>query len=136
MFQKLTVLLFAAAFLFPFAINAQRPGKSSKKDNTKAVTAKPAPPQPATGPRPYSEVITAKAKTDDGLFKIHKVEEVYALRHICFCFFRLRDAVYHLDLFSGISDRQLSGCIGILVDAIGMSHIQCIIQHEHTQGLF
>lgn len=29
------------------------------------------------GPRPYSEVITAKAKTDKGLFTTHKVEDKY-----------------------------------------------------------
>ena len=27
------------------------------------------------GPRPYREVITEKARTDEGLFKVHKVEE-------------------------------------------------------------
>ncbi len=32
---------------------------------------------PSTGPKPYSEVITAKAKTDRGLFVTHKVDEKY-----------------------------------------------------------
>jgi hypothetical protein len=31
------------------------------------------------GPRPYSEVITARAKTDDGLFKVHRIEDTYLL---------------------------------------------------------
>ncbi|MEI7420555.1 MAG: zinc-dependent metalloprotease [Prolixibacteraceae bacterium] len=31
----------------------------------------------ASKPRPYAEVITAKAKTDKGLFKVHKVDEKY-----------------------------------------------------------
>ena len=29
----------------------------------------------ATGPRPYGEVITAAAKTDDGIFKVHRITE-------------------------------------------------------------
>jgi hypothetical protein len=31
--------------------------------------------RPATGPRPYKEVITDKAKTDEGLFKVHRVDD-------------------------------------------------------------
>lgn len=31
--------------------------------------------RPSAGPRPYKEVITDKAITDDGFFKVHKVEE-------------------------------------------------------------
>lgn len=33
--------------------------------------------RPSTGPRPYSEIITAKAKTDKGLFITHKVDDKY-----------------------------------------------------------
>lgn len=32
---------------------------------------------PATGPKPYNQVITTKAKTDKGLFKVHFVEDRY-----------------------------------------------------------
>jgi hypothetical protein len=32
---------------------------------------------PATGPKPYNQVITAKAKTDKGLFKVHFVDDRY-----------------------------------------------------------
>jgi len=32
---------------------------------------------PLNGPKPYSQVITAKAKTDSGLFKVHNVEDRY-----------------------------------------------------------
>jgi hypothetical protein len=31
-------------------------------------------------PKPYKEVITDKAKTDEGLFKVHKVEDKYFLK--------------------------------------------------------
>lgn len=34
---------------------------------------------PSTGPKPYKEVITEKAKTSKGLFAVHKVEEKYYL---------------------------------------------------------
>jgi len=33
--------------------------------------------QASTGPKPYSEVITAKARTDKGLFTTHRVEDKY-----------------------------------------------------------
>ncbi len=64
--------LFIALGLSIFA-SAQRPAT--------ADTTKPAGPggintqRPAQGPRPYKEVITEKAKTDDGFFKVHKVED-------------------------------------------------------------
>ncbi len=32
---------------------------------------------PSVGPRPYNQVITAKAKTDNGLFKVHNVDDRY-----------------------------------------------------------
>lgn len=41
--------------------------------NPNAVTRPPAGP----GPKPYAEVITAKAKTDKGLFKVHNLEDRY-----------------------------------------------------------
>jgi Met-zincin/Domain of unknown function (DUF5117)/Domain of unknown function (DUF5118) len=36
-----------------------------------------APPAPKAGPKPYKEVITEKAKTQKGLFIVHKVEDKY-----------------------------------------------------------
>ncbi len=33
--------------------------------------------RPAAGPKPYKEVITAKAVTDNGLFNVHKVDDRY-----------------------------------------------------------
>ncbi len=35
------------------------------------------PGSPPAGPKPYNQVITAKAKTDNGLFKVHNVEDRY-----------------------------------------------------------
>src|SRR3982751_4762618 len=34
-------------------------------------------PTPRTGPKPYKDVITDKAITDEGLFKVHKVDDKY-----------------------------------------------------------
>lgn len=42
------------------------------------------------GPKPYKEVITAKAKTDTGLFKVHKVDERY--------FFEIPDSLMSRDM--------------------------------------
>jgi len=40
-------------------------------------TTHPSPTRSTTGPKPYKEVITDKAKTDEGLFKVHKIEDKY-----------------------------------------------------------
>jgi ribosomal protein S18 acetylase RimI-like enzyme len=46
--------------------------------------------KPPSGPRPYAEVITVKAKTVNGLFKIHKQEDRY--------FFEIPDSLLGRDL--------------------------------------
>ena len=46
--------------------------------------------RPATGPKPYNEVITAKAKTDKGLFKVHKLDDRY--------FFEIEDVLLDRDI--------------------------------------
>lgn len=46
--------------------------------------------RPTPGPRPYKEIITDKAITDDGLFKIHRVDEKY--------FFEIPDAILGRDI--------------------------------------
>ncbi len=43
-----------------------------------------------SGPRSYKEVITDKAKTDEGLFKVHKVEEKY--------YFEIPDSLLERDI--------------------------------------
>lgn len=53
--------------------------KKKKKDQETPAAATPAPkpPTPSNGPKPYKEVITAKAKTKDGLFKVHQLEDKF-----------------------------------------------------------
>ena len=43
-----------------------------------------------TGPKPYKDVITAKAITDEGLFRVHKVEDKY--------FFEIPDTLLGRDI--------------------------------------
>jgi hypothetical protein len=47
-------------------------------------------PSPRTGPKAYKDVITDKAITDDGLFKVHKVEEKY--------YFEIPDSLFGRDI--------------------------------------
>ena len=59
----------------PFLSTAQR---RSNLDTTKsAERSAPTSQRPSSGPRPYAEIITAKAKTENGFFKVHKIEEKY-----------------------------------------------------------
>jgi hypothetical protein len=55
--------------------------QKKKKKGQETPAAAPAAPRPAAapanGPKPYKEVITAKAKTKDGLFKVHQIEDKY-----------------------------------------------------------
>jgi len=47
-------------------------------------------PSRSTGPRPYKDIITDKAKTDEGLFKVHKVDDKY--------FFEIADSLLGRDI--------------------------------------
>lgn len=52
--------------------------KKSDKKSTTVVTPPARPPAPpATGPKPYKEVITSKAKSKTGLFKVHQIENKF-----------------------------------------------------------
>ncbi|GAB3172234.1 zinc-dependent metalloprotease [Telluribacter humicola] len=72
-------LLLALALLTANGAMAQ---KKKKKEEEKPAAAATTPAKPASNPKstpikPYSEVITPKAKTDEGLFKVHKVDDSY-----------------------------------------------------------
>ena len=43
-----------------------------------------------TGPKPYKDVITDKAKTDEGLFKVHKIDDKY--------FFEIPDSLLNREI--------------------------------------
>lgn len=68
-------VLFLSSMFFAEDALSQR----KKKEDPKATTpAAPAPkPQAKSGPKAYSEVITSKAKTKEGLFNVHEIEGKY-----------------------------------------------------------
>jgi hypothetical protein len=56
----------------------QRPNPNNTKPGTAPATAAtPTPPKPPSGPKPYKDVITSKAVSDEGLLTVHKVEDKY-----------------------------------------------------------
>jgi hypothetical protein len=96
---KLSILKAIALSLSVSLVYAQK--KDDKKtpepvktDTTKKVTppvAK-APEAPKTGPKPYKEVITAKAQTMKGLMTVHKVDDKW--------FFEIPDSVIGRDIIA------------------------------------
>lgn len=69
--------LFVASLAFlTLTAKAQDKKGDTKTPPIPATPAKPAE-TPKTGPKPYKEVITDKAKTTKGLFTVHKVEDKY-----------------------------------------------------------
>ena len=82
--------LAALASLICVAASAQLPTRSDSTRNPLAGGGPGGPGRPATGPRPYKEIITDKAKTDDGLFKVHRVDEKY--------YFEIPDAMLERDI--------------------------------------
>lgn len=76
---------------------------------------------PSTGPKPYKEVITDKAKTDEGLFKVHRIEDKY--------FFEIPDALLGRDMLvvnriSKAAAGMRSGFFGYAGDQIGQNVIR------------
>jgi hypothetical protein len=70
----------ALALLTGFSVEAQKPKDPPKEKNasTTAATTPPAvPAKPQTGPKPYKDIVTDKAVTDDGLITVHKVDDKY-----------------------------------------------------------
>ncbi|MFP2997101.1 zinc-dependent metalloprotease [Spongiivirga sp. MCCC 1A20706] len=66
--------------------NAQR--KKKKKKGKTEIPAKP--PSKKGGIQPYSKVITKKAKTDEGLFAVHKVDDKY--------FYEIPDSLFNREM--------------------------------------
>jgi hypothetical protein len=79
--------------------------------------------QPATttGPKPYKEVITDKAKTDEGLFKVHKIEDKY--------FFEIPDSLLNREILvvnriSKAAAGMRAGFFGYAGDQIGQNVVR------------
>jgi hypothetical protein len=76
MTKKILTSLLAVMLIVGFSIPAEAQKKKKKK---KGEVEKPTPPpKPKKGAiQPYSKVVTKEAKTDEGLFKVHKIENKY-----------------------------------------------------------
>jgi hypothetical protein len=125
-----TVLLstIACSALAGAAIAQEKPGKKqpAPAPATAPATAPqttpampPMPPKP--GPRPYKEVITSKAITDTGLFKVHKVEDKF--------YFEIPDSLLGRDILivnriTKAASGARAGFLGYAGDQIGDNVIQ------------
>jgi hypothetical protein len=75
-----------------------------------------------TGPKPYKDVITDKAITDDGLFKVHRIEDKY--------FFEIPDSLMHRDILvvnrisKAAAGMRIGGFFGYGGDQIGQNVIR------------
>lgn len=94
----------------------EKPGtKSSVSDTSKKVTEVS---KKQGSPKAYSEIITSKAKTDSGLFKIHLIGDKY--------FFEIPDSLLNRDILvvnriskSAVDIRPNNGAAGFAGDDIG-----------------
>lgn len=92
------------------------------RDTTRGPMSGPGGIRPSSnGPKPYKEVITDKAKTDEGLFKVHKLEDKY--------FFEIPDALLGRDILvvnriSKAAAGMRNGFFGYAGDQIGQNVIR------------
>ncbi len=123
--KKLYILLLAGCMVLPASGNSDGIKSIFKKKVKKEVVAeKPAPKPvapPAKGPRPFNQVITAKAISSAGFINVHQVDQSY--------YFELPDSVLNADLLvvSRISKAPVMarrGFIGYAGDQIGENVIR------------
>ena len=74
-FLKFILLFTSLALLHSCAISFEASSIKKKKNSTSETNPEPKPKK--NGIKPYSEVITKDAISDDGLFKVHKIEADY-----------------------------------------------------------
>ncbi len=92
----------------------------AQQRDTTSRTGPGGPTRPAT-PRPYKEIITDKAKTDEGLFKVHKVEDKY--------YFEIPDSLLSRDILvvnriSKAAAGMRNGFFGYAGDQIGQNVVR------------
>lgn len=91
-FLRLLVISPIIGSLFLSQVSAQdrRPTQPPPSGTTPNTTPPVMPPVSRTGPKPYKDVITDKAKTDDGLFKVHRVDDKW--------YFEIPDSLLNRDI--------------------------------------
>lgn len=116
-----------ACVIFITATAQERPGKKQPQATatpaTPPQTPLPMPQLPKPGPKPYKDVITNKAITDTGLFKVHKVEDKF--------FFEIPDSLLGRDILvvnriTKAASGARSGFYGYAGDQIGDNVIQFV----------
>ena len=107
------------SFILFFSISAIAQQPSTSRDTTRrpGITSVPAP-----GPRPYKDVITDKAKTDEGLFKVHRIDDKYL--------FEIPDSLLTRDILvvnrisKAAAGMRVGGFLGYGGDQIGQNVIR------------
>lgn len=74
-FTAFAVLIFLSGLDYVQAQERKKPAAPATESAKPAAPTPPTPPK--TGIKPYKEVITDKAKTDNGLFKVHRLDGKY-----------------------------------------------------------
>ncbi|MFZ9661256.1 MAG: DUF5117 domain-containing protein, partial [Chitinophagaceae bacterium] len=98
---KLTCGLILTLSFLSFSVNAQK-----KNQPAPPVQAPAPPPAPAangnkSGPKPYKEIITDKAKSQKGLFSVHKVDDKY--------FFEIPDSILGREIMAITRFSKMAG---------------------------
>ncbi len=100
-------------------VTAQPGGPGGRPDTTRRTNG--ATP-PATGPKPYKEIITSKAVTNVGLFTVHKIEEKY--------FFEIPESLFGREILivnrisKSAAANRIGGFLGYGGDQIGQGVVK------------
>jgi Met-zincin/Domain of unknown function (DUF5117)/Domain of unknown function (DUF5118) len=114
-FQRIIIIFITLVF----SVSVKAQSKSISKTDT---TSKPSTPPASQGPKPYKDVITAKAVSDGGLFWVHKVEEKY--------FIEIPDTLFGREILvvnrisKAAADMRMGGFFGYAGDQIGQNVIR------------
>lgn len=105
--------LFSTLVVFLLLLCFQVGAQTKPKDTRPSTPSQPAPPvaqappsaSAKTGIRPYKEIITEKAKTKNGLFTVHKVDEKY--------YFELQESLFGKEIMAITRYSKIAGGGGI-----------------------
>jgi hypothetical protein len=102
--RSLLVLGVMGALLVSEDSFAQKKKKKGKEQPAPTAPARPQNGGPTNGPKPYKEVITAKAKTKEGLFDVHQVDDKY--------FYEIPDSLFGRDMLMVVRVAKTADGIG------------------------